>query len=266
MKKKTTGKTVKCPYVLNCIPSKDTGDDWTFEDALSAGVVKEIDTIPKSIDLREGWWTIRDQKRTGACVGFATAEGVLKWYYVKKSMISQKDHTSPRFIWMANKETDTFTAYPTTFLETSGTQTKLALKIARKYGCVLEDVLPMDGKLATLSLKAFYSLASKLRISSFHMVRYDMNQWRKWLATEGPILTRLGVDETWMKATGNGGHLKTYLPETVLGGHAVSIVGYTEDYFIVRNSWGDDWGDKGFAYASLDYCAAAFDEGYGVVM
>jgi aminopeptidase C len=266
MNKKPMEKKVICPYVLNCIPSKDTEDDWTFEDALSAGVAREIDKIPKSVDLREDWWQIRNQKTTGACVGFATADGVLKWYYVKKGMISEKDGTSPRFIWMANKETDTFTAYPTTFLEKSGTQTKLALKIARKYGCVLEEVLPMDGKLSPLSLKAFYSLASKLRISSYHMVRYDMNQWRKWLAAEGPILTRLDVDETWMKAKDTNGHLKTYLPETVLGGHAVSIVGYTKDYFIVRNSWGKDWGDEGFAYASLDYCAAAFDEGYGVIM
>jgi C1A family cysteine protease len=32
----------------------------------------------------------------------------------------------------------------------------------------------------------------------------------------------------------------------------------------VRNSWGTDWGDKGFAYASLAYAQDAFTEAYGV--
>ena len=31
-----------------------------------------------------------------------------------------------------------------------------------------------------------------------------------------------------------------------LGGHAVTVVGYNKDGFILRNSWGDKWGDKGY--------------------
>jgi hypothetical protein len=266
MKRKTTAKKVKCPFVLNCVPSRDTEDDWTFEDGVIAKLVEEVKDLPDSVDLREDWWTIRNQKKTGACVGFATADGVLKWHYVKEGLISKTDHTSPRFIWMANKEMDEYVTYPTTFLETAGTQTKVALKIARKYGCVLEDVLPMDGKLAFMKRNAFYMLAAELRVSTYLNLPYEVNRWRNWLHTEGPILTRLDVDYTWMRATHNNGHLGHYLKETASGGHAISIVGYTKDYFILRNSWGNKWGDKGFAYASLDYCSEAFDEGYGVRM
>jgi C1A family cysteine protease len=28
--------------------------------------------------------------------------------------------------------------------------------------------------------------------------------------------------------------------------------------------WGEDWGDKGFAYASSKYAKKAFDEAYGI--
>ena len=58
--------------------------------------------------------------------------------------------------------------------------------------------------------------------------------------------------------------LDAYKPKTAHGGHAVALVGYTPDAFIVRNSWGTGWGDKGFAYASLAYAQEAFTEAYGV--
>ncbi|WP_019507844.1 C1 family peptidase [Pleurocapsa sp. PCC 7319] len=52
--------------------------------------------------------------------------------------------------------------------------------------------------------------------------------------------------------------------ETVRGGHAIAIVGYSADRFIIRNSWGTSWGDQGYAYASYDYAEAALDEAYGI--
>ena len=83
-------------------------------------------------------------------------------------------------------------------------------------------------------------------------------------AEERAGLTRLGVDKTWDDATKTKGNLDVYKPNTVRGGHAVAIVGYKTDRFIVRNSWGTGWGDKGFGYASLAYAQDAFTEAYGV--
>ena len=54
--------------------------------------------------------------------------------------------------------------------------------------------------------------------------------------------------------------------ETAGGGHAIALIGYTPDRFIVRNSWGKDWGDKGFGYATDQYAEEAFTEAYGVVV
>lgn len=43
--------------------------------------------------------------------------------------------------------------------------------------------------------------------------------------------------------------------EAVLGGHAVFCVGYDDSKrcFIVQNSWGTAWGDKGFCYMPYEY-------------
>ncbi|HUG38375.1 MAG TPA: C1 family peptidase, partial [Candidatus Limnocylindrales bacterium] len=44
------------------------------------------------------------------------------------------------------------------------------------------------------------------------------------------------------------------------GGHAVALVGYTSDGFIVQNSWGPDWGAGGFALLPYeDYLLHATD-------
>lgn len=37
------------------------------------------------------------------------------------------------------------------------------------------------------------------------------------------------------------------------GGHAVTIVGYNKDGFIIKNSWGASWADGGYAVISYDY-------------
>jgi len=253
--------------ILNCIPSKEPEKDWQFTNAVSAGLFAAAPPIPPSKDLREDWWEIGDQGYTGSCVGWATADSVLRWHYVKTGRVAQDQLISPRFIWMAAKETDIFRSQPTAFIELEGTSLKAALDIARKFGAVLDEVLPFkSGKLYRYEAKTFYALAAQLKIIGYFNLATKLSSWRTWLATKGPILTRLNVDATWDNADGTQGKLDVYLPETAHGGHAVALVGYTPDHFIVRNSWGTGWGDNGFAYASHAYAQAAFTEAYGVTI
>jgi hypothetical protein len=235
------------------------------EHAKAAGVMAAAPPIPAKKDLREVWWKVGDQGNTGSCVGWASADAVLRWHFVKAGRLAKTDRIAPRFQWMAAKETDDFTTMPTTFIDSDGTSLKAALDIARKYGAVREAVLPFDtGKLYAGDVKAFYALAAQLKINGYFNLGKDQAAWKQWLATQGPILTRLDVDATWDAATATGGNLDTFKPKTIRGGHAVSFVGYTADRFIVRNSWGTSWGDKGFGYASIAYAQAAFSEAYGV--
>ena len=256
------GGTVR---ILNRVPSQETERDWSVDDAMAAGLLRAT-PIPQSKDLRADWWKIGDQEETGACVGWATADSVLRWHFVNAGRLGKNELLSPRFIWMAAKETDEFVTQPTTFIETDGTSLKSALDIARKYGCVKDSVLPFSSNaLYKGEVDTFYLLASELKIASYVNLRRDLMKWRRWLATKGPILTGLDCDETWMNAKATGGMLTTYDPTSRSGGHAVALVGYDQNMFIVRNSWGTtNWGDKGYAYASNAYAAAAFTEAYGV--
>jgi hypothetical protein len=251
--------------ILNCMPSRSVETDWRFQHALISRVLGAPRINLESIDLRESWWAIGDQGTTGSCVGWATADGLLRWHFVKACKLPMDQSLSVRYIWMAAKETDEFTSYPTTFIEQEGTSLKAALDIARKFGVARDSDMPFgSGKPYSGSMQTFYASAAQLRIASYFNLGKNMTDWRTWLATKGPVLIRIDVDATWENATATKGNLDIYRSNTVRGGHAVLLVGYTRDRFIVRNSWGTGWGDKGFGYASQAYAGAAFSEAYGV--
>lgn len=268
-------------FVLNCVKSAKTETDWTIAEAIDGQLINLGCKPQRRLDLRRKWWPVSNQHPTGACVGYAVADGVLRFLYVKHKLMRKDQKPSVRFIWMANKETDDLTKYPTTFLETAGTSTKLALKVVKKYGCVDEDTLPMtsaDGLLSQMNIPSFFTQAAKYRIKSYINLRAQseenedleplVKRWKCWLSQYGPILTRLDVDPQFSFASSKQYRLNLYKPDpgNKLGGHAVCIVGYTEKNFIIRNSWGKEWGKDGFAFVSYQYAFDAFTEAYGVIM
>jgi C1A family cysteine protease len=257
-------------FICNLVPSRQTANDWQFSDSLEAGVVGAPAALPTSVDLRAAWWSINNQEDTGSCVGWATADGVVRHHMVQAGRIAQNALLSPRHVWMASKETDTFTARPESFMEGAGTTLKAALDVARKHGVALMTDLPfhIQTKMYTGSENAFYASCAQRRISAYFNLRLNLRDWKTWLATNGPILAALNVDEGWDGATAKKGRVDTFKPSTVRGGHAICVVGYRADgRFIVRNSWGTAWGDKGFAYVKPSYITAGFfDESYGVTL
>ena len=66
------------------------------------------------------------------------------------------------------------------------------------------------------------------------------------VATAGPI--SISVDASW-GAYEKGVYMGCSKTKTVID-HAVQLVGYGteagQDYFLVRNSWGDGWGLEGY--------------------
>ena len=257
-------------YICNLVPSKDTERDWSYGDSLGAGVLEAAAALPASVDLRAAWWAINNQESTGSCVGWATADGVVRYHMVKAGRIRQTDLLSARQIWMASKETDTITTRPETFIERAGTTLKAAVDEARNHGTALATDLPfhISTNMYLGDENVFYAGCAQRRITSYFNLGKNLDQWKNWLATKGPILAGLSVDASWDNAKLTGGKIDVFQPATVRGGHAIAVVGYrTDGRFIVRNSWGTGWGDQGFGYVSSQYIAAGFfGESYGVTV
>ena len=259
-------KRKKQKRIFNCIGSRKVEKDWLLEHAIGS---LDALALPPSKDLRASWWKIANQELTGSCVGWATADSVLRWHFVKNNRLKKEQQLSVRYLWMASKETDTDVNYATTFIESAGSSIKAALDIARKFGVVEESVLPFGGGLSPLTDKGFYAKAADRKIRSYYNLITSkgdkLTNYRKWIANIGPIAVRLECDSNWHNI-GSDGILDEYDRGSARpkDGHAVALVGYTKTKFIVRNSYGQNWGHNGFAFASNAYTEAAFDEAYGV--
>jgi hypothetical protein len=272
-KKAATGRPKRVSFdqfICNVVPSKATENDWVLGDSLAAGSIGAPAALPASVDRRAPWWTINNQENTGSCVGWAFADGVARLQMTNAGKITPQQMLSPRYVWMASKETDTITTRPESFIEGAGTTLKAAVDVARNYGLALMNDLPfhVQTTMYTGNENAFFAGCAQRKISAYFNLHKDVASWKTWLATTGPILAAFNVDSSWDHAAATGGNIDTFHPESVRGGHAVCIVGYrTDGRFIVRNSWGTTWGVAGFGYLHPNYIAAAFfNESYGVTL
>jgi hypothetical protein len=116
-KKKSTRSTSKpilaSSRICNLVPSTGTEKDWGFQDAVRAGSLTVARALPPaSKDLRQDWWTVNDQGSTGSCVGWASTDGVMRYQLVMAGKLDKATLLSPRFTWMASKETDIITPPP----------------------------------------------------------------------------------------------------------------------------------------------------------
>jgi len=169
-------------------------------------------------------------------------------------------------VWMSAKETDQRDEYPSTFLEYDGTSLKAGLDVVRKWGVPLEEELPWAGGLATIPPDEFNRSAKRRRIMAYfnlHKGEDRFDEWRKWLHQSGPVLVLVAQDSSFKACTGD---LTAFDAPSVNGSHAAALYGYGPDHFLLRSTWGTDWGDGGYARLSAGYAAQAVIESYGVMI
>ena len=98
--------------------------------------------------------------------------------------------------------------------------------------------------LSYLRKKGVKSDAGRLHIKQYGRVTSSM-MLKYAIIMNGPCFGELPVfsdrDKFWKKTYG----------DIFMGYHAIAIVGYDEEGFIIRNSWGDNFGDNG--YVTIPY-------------
>ena len=140
----------------------------------------------------------------------------------------------------------------------SGASLKDGLNAITKYGVIQEDKWIYDiNKFTKQPSKSLYETAKKYKDITYTKLKQDIDHIRQALDEKNVIAFGFSVYESFESNQVAESGIMT-LPnknDKLLGGHAVLAVGYNDslNLIIVRNSWGTDWGDKGYFYMPYDY-------------
>lgn len=212
----------------NTCPSPDDSRDWIAESIYSSKIKLPI-TLNHSLNLQP----IRNQGDQGSCAA-QTAACMKEWQELKDYGFN--DYMSPQYIYN-NRENQ----------HSEGMFGRDVMKILSNKGCCIEDEYPYNLIESSEEIsKEIHMKANKHKIKSFAQIK-TINGLKKALYLNGPCYISFPVynHSTTM--------WKPNKDEKRQGGHAMTVVGYDENNFIIRNSWGNWWGNNG-------YCNYAFEE------
>ncbi|MES2070254.1 MAG: C1 family peptidase [Pseudomonadota bacterium] len=139
-----------------------------------------------------------------------------------------------------------------------GAQIRDAIKSIAKQGVCRENAWPyIAKKYAIKPPKAAYTEALLHQAVSYQRLKQDIQHLKGCLAGGHPFVFGLTIYDSFeSEAVAASGTLK--MPgkkEGLVGGHAVLAVGYDDKSarFTVMNSWGEQWGKKGYFTVPYDY-------------
>jgi C1A family cysteine protease len=207
-------------------------------------------TVTSLVDLRPHCPPVYDQGQLGSCT--ANAIGAAIEFCEKKE--NHPDFMPSRlFIYYRER------AIEGSIFSDSGAQLRDGIKAVNQKGVCKESTWPYDeGKFTQNPSTAAWSEAAKHKALSYQRIdNTSMVQMKQCLASGFPFVFGFTVYDSFMsdQVAQTGIVPMPSENESVQGGHAVLAVGYDDSKraFIVRNSWGADWGLKGYFYMPYEY-------------
>ena len=199
--------------------------------------------LPKTFSLKEDMFPVRNQGPQGSCVAQTLA--AIQEHNNQKDILLE-GYLSPQFIYDCRPKNK------------RGMNCRNAMKFLHQHGVCLEATYPYRAGNDTpprglKKIKGFIKDEAKVyRIANYAQVLtvYDL---KNAIYLHGPCLISVPVYGKIVSRTSSGkpsyrvdndmwkkkdGYVK-------IGGHAMTVIGWDLNGFIIRNSWGDKWGRRG---------------------
>jgi len=186
---------------------------------------------------------VKDQGQCGSCWAFSATEEIESMWFLKNgtlNVLSPQQIVSCDTVDQACDGGDTITAYA---------------YVKQAHGLVLEKQYPYTSGNSGVRGRCSYNHAEvKSPVSGYVYAtppcdsgscnHQDAAGVESHLSQTGPISICVYAD-SWQDYT--SGILRSNCPHSADSlDHCVQLVGMTSEYWIIRNSWNTDWGEKGY--------------------
>jgi C1A family cysteine protease len=206
--------------------------------------------LPRKVDLRKFCPPVEDQGELGSCTANALA-GILEFLEIKDGM--KLIDLSRLFIYYNER------AVEGNVDSDSGAMLRDGIKTLAKLGVCAEKEWKYDiSKFKIKPTKKAFADASQHTIVSYYRI-LNLDEMKNCLAKGHPFVFGFVVYESFEseQVAATGIVNMPLSDEQILGGHAVVAVGYDDSQkrFVVRNSWGSEWGMEGYFTIPYEYLA-----------
>ncbi len=206
--------------------------------------------LPGAVDLRPWMTPIEDQGQLGSCTSNALA-GALE--YLVRRETGRAIDLSRLFIYYNQR------LWADYVREDGGGSISVGVRAIARLGVPTEQTWPYERNLfAVQPPEAVYREAERFQANDWWSIDVDADAMRGCLASGFPIAFGTRCTESFIRAPASGLIPMPGARESAdgrHGRHALLLVGYDDrrHVFVVRNSWGSDWGDRGYCYMPYDY-------------
>ncbi len=225
--------------------------DWLYRPTL--------EPLPRRIVNCDRVPEILDQGNEGACTGFALA-AVIQYHLGKRI---GRGRVSPRMVYELARRYDEWPGE-----DYEGSSARGAMKGWVAHGVCRRASWKDKAHGIEHFTTDVMQEARAIPGGAYYRVRHrGVRDMHAALNAAGILYVTLMVHDGWDAPDGRARQVapKWKLPTIQRvgradSGHAVAFVGYTEEGFLVQNSWGDGWGEGGFALLPYeDYLIHATD-------
>jgi C1A family cysteine protease len=258
-----TAKTDKLSQKLEKLGEKDS-----IKLMFSKLGVTKLKGLPASVDLREWCSPIENQEDLGSCTANA---GVGMVEYFERRAFGKHIDASRLFLYKTTRNLMGVKGDTGAYLRTTMGALALFGVLPEKYWQYTDDKKKFD-KEPPAFCYAFaqnYQSIQYFRLDPAGTPAKDiLSQIKTQLSAGIPSMFGFAVYSSISQARTTGKIPYPTAKEELLGGHAIVAVGYddgikikntnpggieTKGALIIRNSWSEEWGDKGYGYLPYDY-------------
>ena len=282
-------------YAMGWIPDYPDFRDYTEETEIVKDILKGTGlprgrgkkalarpnkALPATVDLREWCSPIENQRMLGSCTANAGA-GIIE-YYERKSF-GRHINASRLFLYKVTRNLMKMKG-------DTGAYLRVTIGAMVLFGVPPEEYWPYTDNQNKFDAEppAFcYAFAQNYKTLKYY--RHDLprvagdevlHRVKTYLAAGHPSMFGFTVYNSIEQAAADGRIPFPSAKERIEGGHAIAAVGYDDKMIIennygggkttgallIRNSWGTEWGEKGYGWLPYEYLLRSLAEDFWSVI